>query len=393
VLLEAIAHAAEVPASAVRRALLFAGGMAGVAEAALFEGERGLSRFSLQLFRPLSPMLADSAAGLDEVMVEGLPLALEHKLDGARIQVHRAGADVRVFSRQGNDVTESVPEIVSAALALPGRELVLDGEAIVLSPAGRPEPFQTTMRRFGRRSDVAALQKELPLSAFFFDCLQVDGQLLVDGSNEQRVAALTECVAPEARVVRAVTAEAAAARSFLQAALAAGHEGVVAKTLSSTYEAGRRGAGWRKVKPAHTLDLVVLAAEWGNGRRSGWLSNLHLGARDPQTSTFIMLGKTFKGLTDATLTWQTQRLRELSVGQSGHVVHVLPELVVEIAFDGLQSSSRYPGGLALRFARVKRYRPDKRAEDADTMSTVRAFYERSRTAVAEAGSDSVDATE
>jgi len=299
--------------------------------------------------------------------------ALEWKLDGARVQVHKAGGDVRVFTRNGNDVTAAVPEIIDAVRGLPARELVLDGEAIALAPGGAPQPFQVTMRRFGRKLDVDALRAELPLSVFFFDVLRLDGESLVERPARERFAALAGALPSGLIVPRLVTRDAAAAQAFYAEALARGHEGVMAKALDAPYEAGSRGAAWLKVKRAHTLDLVVLAAEWGHGRRRGWLSNLHLGARDP-AGGFVMLSKTFKGLTDELLEWQTRELLAREIGRDDHTVYVRPELVVEVAFNDVQASPQYPGGLALRFARVKRYRADKRAEDADTIDTVRAIY-------------------
>ncbi len=361
VLAEAVARAAGVPADAVRRAAMMAGALPPVAEAALAEGAAGLGRFRLRLMAPVSPMLAGTAADVDAALGDLGEAALEWKLDGARVQVHRDGDDVRVFSRSLRDVTPAVPEVVEAVRALPARSVVLDGEAIALRRDGGPEPFQATMRRFGRRLDVDALRRELPLSVLFFDALHAEGEDLVARSARERHAALAAAVPEALRIPRIVTADPAAAEAFLEDALRRGHEGVMAKALDAPYEAGRRGSAWLKVKRAHTLDLVVLAAEWGHGRRRGWLSNLHLGARDPAHGGFAMLGKTFKGMTDEMLAWQTERLRALAIGESdGYVVHVRPELVVEVAFDGLQASPRYPAGLALRFARVKRYRSDKR---------------------------------
>ncbi|HET7826160.1 MAG TPA: ATP-dependent DNA ligase [Anaeromyxobacter sp.] len=377
VLLEAVAKAAGVPAPELRRAAMMAGALPPVAEAALDEGQSGLARFRLRLLEPVQPMLAETADGVEEALADLGEAALEWKLDGARVQVHRQGDDVRVFTRTLRDVTPAVPELVEAVRALPVTSAVLDGEAIALRPGGTPEPFQVTMSRFGRRLDVARLRRELPLAVLFFDALHADGEDLVARPARERHAALA-AVTPEAlRVPRVVTADPAAAEAFLDEALRRGHEGIMAKALDAPYEAGRRGASWRKVKRAHTLDLVVLAAEWGHGRRQGFLSNLHLGARDPESGGFAMLGKTFKGMTDEMLAWQTERLRRLAIGESdGLVVHVRPELVVEVAFDGVQGSSRYASGLALRFARVKRYREDKRAEDADTIETVRRIFAR-----------------
>jgi DNA ligase-1 len=372
VLAEAIAGAARVPPELVRRAAMLGGDLPSVAAAALGGGAEALARFRLALGRPLQPMLAASAGDPAEALEQLGRAGFEWKLDGARVQVHRDGDDVRVFSRQLNDVTAAVPEVVELARALPARRFALDGEVIALAPGGRPRPFQETMRRFGRRLDVAALGAELPLQPFFFDALHLEGEDLLDRPAEERWAALAELLPEAARVPRALVEHEEVAEAFFAAALAAGHEGVVAKALDAPYAAGRRGASWIKVKPAHTLDLVVLAAEWGSGRRSAWLSNLHLGARDPERGGFVMLGKTFKGMTDEILAWQTARLQELALGREGHVVHVRPELVVEIAFDGVQASTQYPGGVALRFARLKRYRPDKRAEDADTLEAVLA---------------------
>ncbi len=376
VLAEAVARAAGVPAAAVRRAAMLGGGLPAIARAALASGEAGLAAFRLALLRPLQPMLAQSAENVDDALARLGVAALEWKLDGARIQVHRQGDEVRVFSRQGNDVSVAVPEVVEVVRALPARALVLDGEAIALRPNAKPEPFQTTMRRFGRRTDVARLRAELPLTPFFFDLLHVDGEDLIDRAASERARALGDLVRAELRVPRRRTEDAAEARAFFEEALAAGHEGLVAKSLEAPYEAGRRGAGWLKVKRAKTLDLVVLAIEWGSGRRRGFLSNLHLGARDPSTGGFVMLGKTFKGMTDEMLAWQTRRFQELEIARDEWTVHVRPEQVVEIAFDGIQVSPHYPGGLALRFARVKRYRDDKPASQADTIDTVRALHAR-----------------
>jgi DNA ligase-1 len=290
------------------------------------------------------------------------------------VQVHRDGDKVRVFTRQLNDVTGSVPEIVAAVKRVRAQSVVLDGEAIVLDAAGKPRSFQTTMRRFGRRLDVARLQQELPLSCFFFDVLCADGQDLIDRPASERAEILRAIVPPEMQIERAVIDDVAAADAFLAHAIETGHEGVVAKSLAAGYDAGRRGGAWLKIKRAHTLDLVVLAAEWGSGRRKGWLSNLHLGARAADGS-FVMLGKTFKGMTDEMLTWQTAELLARETSRDAYTVYVRPELVVEIAFDGVQQSPHYPGGVALRFARVKAYRPDKRPDEADTIETVRGFAE------------------
>ncbi|MGH6884451.1 MAG: ATP-dependent DNA ligase [Geminicoccales bacterium] len=371
VMVKAIAKAAEVPASRVRRAVMLAGNPATVAQAAMTEGPAGLDAFRLELLKPVQPMLAQTAESTDAALAALGEAAFDYKLDGARIQVHKADAEIRVFTRRLNDISARVPEIVESVRALPARQLILDGEVIALRADGTPHPFQITMRRFGRKLDVAALRESLPLSAFFFDCLHADGADLIDLPASRRFARLSDILPAGLVIPRIVTAETTAAAAFLEAALAACHEGLMAKSLDSTYEAGNRGAGWLKIKPAHTLDLVVIAAEWGSGRRRGWLSNLHLAARDPDTGGFVMLGKTFKGMTDRMLEWQTKRLLELETGREGHVVHVRPALVVEIAFNNLQASPHYPGRLALRFARVKRYREDKQPEDADTIETVR----------------------
>jgi DNA ligase-1 len=373
VMIEAIAAAAGVAVADVRRAAMLAGDLGAVARAALAEGAAGLARFSIEPLRPVLPMLAQPAEDVADALARLGTAALEWKLDGARVQVHKAGGDVRVFTRNGNDVTVAVPEIVEAVRPLPAGELVLDGEAIALAPGGAPQPFQVTMRRFGRKLDVDALRAELPLSVFFFDVLRLDGESLVERPARERFAALADALPSGLIVPRLVARDAAAAQAFYAEALARGHEGVMAKALDAPYEAGSRGAAWLKVKRAHTLDLVVLAAEWGHGRRRGWLSNLHLGARDP-AGGFVMLGKTFKGLTDALLEWQTRELLAREIGRDDYTVYVRPELVVEVAFNDVQASPQYPGGLALRFARVKRYRADKRAEDADTIDTVRAIY-------------------
>jgi DNA ligase-1 len=378
VVLEAIAEASHVPQSTLRRALMFANRLDVVARAALTGGEAALAEFSLQLLRPLRPMLADTAANLESALGELAPVAIEYKLDGARVQVHRSGSDVAVFSRQGQDVTARVPEIVSAVGALPGGDLVLDGEAIALGKDAYPLPFQTTMQRFGRQKAVENLRQELPLSQFYFDCLYLDGQLLLDRPNQERFSALAERVGPALVIPRRLVERREEGEAFVSEALGAGHEGVLIKSLAAPYDAGRRGATWLKLKPVHTLDLVVIAIEWGSGRRSGWLSNLHLAARDEEHGGFVMLGKTFKGMTDEMLAWQTTKFKELALEETGHVVRVRPEIVVEIAFDGVQASTQYPGGLSLRFARVRRYRPDKLPSQADTIRDVRAIFERSR---------------
>jgi len=374
-MVEAIAAAAELPVAQVRRAAMYSKSLGAVARAALLEGADALGRFQLQLFSPVAPMLAQTAADVGEALRELRgEVAFEWKMDGARIQVHKGGEEVRIYTRALNDVTGALPEIVAVARTLPGRALVLDGEAIAFDASGRPHPFQITMRRFGRRLKVEEMRGELPIRAFFFDCLRFDALSIADRPARERFQALAEAVPAALQIPRLLTSSEAAARAFYEAALAAGHEGLMAKSLDSPYEAGNRGASWLKIKRAHTLDLVVLAAEWGHGRRTGKLSNLHLGAREPATGEYVMLGKTFKGLTDAVLGWQTKELLARETHRDQWTVYVRPELVVEIAFSDLQASSRYPGGLALRLARVKRYRDDKRAADADTMETVRRVY-------------------
>ena len=373
VMTEAVAKAANLPADRVRRAAMFAGDLGAVAEVVLAEGEAGLAHWSLQLFRPVQPMLADSAPNVGEALKEfgdGVAAALEWKLDGARIQVHKLGDRVAVYTRSLNDVTRAVPEVTEAVRAFPAEELILDGEVIALDAAERPLPFQVTMRRFGRRLDVDALRGQLPVAPFFFDILRLDGEDLLDQQLHQRLTRLDAIVPASMRVPRTVTADVEEAKRFEATALERGHEGLMAKSLSAPYAAGRRGSAWLKVKTARTLDLVVLAVEWGSGRRKGWLSNIHLGARDPVNGGFVMLGKTFKGMTDETLEWQTKELLARETRRDGHVVHVRPELVVEVAFNEVQRSPHYPGGVALRFARIKGYRHDKRAEEADTIEAV-----------------------
>jgi len=376
---EAIAKAVGLPPADVRRAAMYAGNLGELARAALEDGAAGLSRFSLRLLSPVAPMLASPAGDAAEALGRMGEAAFEYKLDGARLQVHRAGDEVRVFTRQLQDVTGRVPEVVEWARQLPVREAVVEGEALALRPDGRPRPFQETMRRLGRSRDVEAARAQLPLSPFFFDLLHLEEEgPLVSLPYTERVQRLQRIVAPERLLPRVVTGDPVEAGRFFEQALAAGHEGVMAKSLTAPYEAGQRGFHWLKLKPAHTLDLVVLGVERGSGRRSQWLSNLHLGARDAGSGAFVMLGKTFKGLTDELLAWQTERLRSLEVSSDGWTVFVRPELVVEIAFADVQESPRYPAGLALRFARVRRYRPDKPAAEADTVETVRQIFERQR---------------
>jgi DNA ligase-1 len=374
ILVDAVAKAADISVPALRRAAMMAGSLAPVARVALAAGESGLTGFGIQLFQPVQPMLAQPADDVDEALVQlGTDVSLEWKLDGARIQVHKSGDDVRVFTRNLRDVTPAVPEVVAAVKQLAASEAILDGEVIALRSDGTPHPFQVTMQRFGRKLEVERMRAEIPLTPFFFDLLYADGESLVDVSQESRVARLG-IIAPSMVVPIVVRPTAEGAQQFLNEALRRGHEGVMVKALAAGYAAGRRGQQWLKVKLARTLDLVILAAEWGHGRRTGFLSNLHLGARDPEHGGFVMLGKTFKGLTDEMLAWQTEKLRSLEIGHDRHTVFVRPELVVEIAFNEVQASAQYPGGLALRFARVKSYRRDKPATEADTIEAVRRIY-------------------
>ena len=393
VMTDAVAKAAGVPAAEVRRAHQLRGSLAEVAKAALTAAPGGeqdvaaaLRGFTLRVGQPVRPMLAASAQSLDAALARISPAALEWKIDGIRIQIHRDGERVRVFTRTLDDITDRVPEIVAMAGKLAVSSAVIDGEAVALRPDGRPHPFQVTSARAASQSAPAARpargapRATVPLTAYLFDLLHVDGRDLIDQPASERFERLAEIAPADALIPRLVTSDSARAAEFFADAIARGHEGVVVKSVDSPYGAGRRGSDWIKVKPRTTLDLVILAAEWGHGRRTGWLSNLHLGARDPDTGGFVMLGKTFKGLTDAMLTWQTQRLLSLSEGADAAsarpygVVRVRPELVAEIAFDGVQASRRYPGGVTLRFARVLRYREDKTAAEADTIDTVRSLW-------------------
>ncbi|MGB6455257.1 MAG: ATP-dependent DNA ligase [Streptosporangiaceae bacterium] len=382
VMTDAIARAAAVPAAEVRRAHQLSGSLAASAATALTapagQAAAALRDVVLEVGRPVRPMLAASAPTVSVAMDRTSPAAVEWKIDGVRVQVHRDGPVVRVFTRTLDDITHRVPELAAAGLALAASTAVADGEAVALRPDGRPQPFQVTSARAASQS---ATTDSVPLTLFLFDLLHLDGENLVDAAASERTARLA-AIAPAALVIpRLVTADVAAAEEFFAAAIDRGHEGVVIKSLDAPYGVGRRGSEWIKVKPRHTLDLLVLAAEWGHGRRQGWLSNLHLGARDPATGGTVMLGKTFKGLTDALLRWQTERLLELADAPQGEpeptrrgVVRVRPELVVEIAFDGVQASTRYPGGVTLRFARVLRYRPDKSPAEADSIDTIRALW-------------------
>ncbi len=369
-MLEALAKATDLPAERIRRAAMMAGGTTAIAQVVFAKGEAGLAEFDVQLFRPVQPMLAQSSEDVAEAMEELGEASLEYKLDGARIQVHKSGDQVAVYSRAANDVTVAVPEVVEIVRALPARDLILDGEVLSLTPQGRPQPFQVSMRRFGRRQDVQKLAAELPMTPFWFDLIYLDGAPLVDEPQIRRFSELSR-IAPAQHVIpHLTTSSVQRAEEFLGRSLESGHEGLMAKAAASPYAAGARGQSWLKIKQARTLDLVVLAAEWGNGRRRGFLSNLHLGARDTEKGGFAMLGKTFKGLTDEILAWQTAELLKLEVARDAYTVYVQPRLIVEIAFNDVQVSSRYVSGLALRFARVKRYRPDKSLAEADTFLSV-----------------------
>jgi DNA ligase-1 len=366
VMTDAVAAAFDVPADAVRRAFMLSGRLHTTAEQARSGGAAALAAFGLEVGRPIRPMLASPAESLESALELGA-VTVEYKLDGARIQVHRKGSEVHVYTRTLREITASVPELVEQVRGLPCESVVLDGETLALNDDGRPRPFQETMSRFGATSS-----RELLLRPYYFDCLHLDGDDLLDLPLRDRLAAL-ERVAGPFRIPGAMEPDADRAAEIAAAAHAAGHEGVMVKALDSVYAAGRRGKSWQKVKPVHTLDLVVLAAEWGHGRRRGYLSNLHLGARDPDGGPPVMVGKTFKGLTDELLAWQTKTFQEIAVDAGDWVVHLRPEIVVEIELDGVQVSPRYPGGVALRFARVLRYRPDKEASEADTIDQVRAL--------------------
>jgi DNA ligase-1 len=374
VMADAVARATGIPLEKIRAAIMLRGAAAPVAVAVLTQGEAGLEQFGLEVGRGVQPMLAQSATSVAEALGKtGTPAALEWKLDGIRIQVHRDGDKVVVYTRTLDDITNRVPEVVTAVLELDAQQVVLDGELIALRHDGRPEPFQVTGSRTATRA--ATGPESVPLTPYFFDILHQDGEDLLGLDGAARHEWLSKLVPEERRIPRLVTDDAEAGHAFFLDAVKRGHEGVMVKSLIVPYEAGRRGSGWVKVKQTHTLDLLVLAAEWGHGRRTGWLSNLHLGARDEETGEFVMLGKTFKGLTDELLRWQTERFQELEVRRDSYTVYLRPEVVVEIAFDGVQTSPRYPAGMALRFARVLRYRDDKTPQQVDTVQTVRAIHE------------------
>jgi DNA ligase-1 len=370
IMLEALAKATKLPTERIRRAAMMAGGSAAIAQTVFEKGEAGLAQFDIQLFKPVQPMLAQPSEDVETALAELGEAQLEYKLDGARIQVHKSQDRITVFSRAANDVTVAVPEVVEATRALPARQLILDGEVLSLTPEGRPQPFQVSMRRFGRKQDVERLAAQLPMTPFWFDLIYLDGAPLVDEPQSRRFSELAR-IAPANNVIpQLTTSSTQRAEDFLAQALQRGHEGLMAKAVTSPYAAGARGQSWLKIKQARTLDLVVLAAEWGNGRRRGFLSNLHLGARDSEKGGFAMLGKTFKGLTDEMLVWQTAELLKLEVARDKYTVYVQPKLIVEIAFNDVQVSPRYVSGLSLRFARVKRYRPDKTVAEADTFLAV-----------------------
>jgi DNA ligase 1 len=375
IMIEAIAFAADCRPGAVRRAAMHSPDLGAVAVSALREPPAALDGYQLSLFSPVAPMLAQTAANVTEALsILGGEIALEWKMDGARIQMHKQAEEVRIYTRNLNEISSAIPEIVELARSFTQRSLVLDGETIAFDAQGRPHAFQVTMRRFGRKLNVAKARTEVPVAAFFFDCLFYEGHSLLDCTTQQRIEKLRKAVPAQNLIPRLVTSSADEAHAFYDAAIAAGHEGVMAKSLNAPYEAGNRGAAWLKIKRVHTLDLVVIAAEWGHGRRTGRLSNLHLGALDSVTGQYVMLGKTFKGMTDAILEWQTQQFLARETHRDQNTVYLRPELVVEIAFSDLQTSNRYPGGLALRLARLKRYRTDKGSKDADTMEAVRGLY-------------------
>jgi DNA ligase 1 len=371
IMIEAIAKAANIPAERIRRAAMLSGSITATARAALEQGEPGLAAFDIQLFRPIQPMLAGSAEYPAEAVAELGNPALEWKLDGARIQAHKSGDQVAIYSRAMNDVSLAIPEVVDAIRALPANDLILDGEVLSLDANGRPQPFQVSMRRFGRKLDVASLMDELPMTPFWFDLLYLNGQPAIDQPQRDRFSELSRLVPANNLIPNTVAASPTDAQEFLDSAIAHGHEGIMAKARDAVYAAGARGQSWLKIKRARTLDLVILAAEWGNGRRQGWLSNLHLGARDTDKGGFAMLGKTFKGLTDEMLRWQTEEFLKIEIARDRHTVYLEPRIVAEIAFNEIQVSPRYPSGLALRFARVKRYRSDKPVSETDTYQTVK----------------------
>jgi DNA ligase-1 len=371
IMIEAIGKASGLGGDRIRRAAMMGGGASRIARAAIGKGEAGLAEFDVRLFRPVQPMLAQTAEDVSEALAELGEAALEYKFDGARVQAHKSGDDVVIYSRRANDVSGAVPEVVSAVRSLPVKSVILDGEVLILDAQNRPQPFQVSMRRFGRKANVAGLPNELPMTPFWFDLLYLNEVPTIDEPQAARFRELSGFVFSNNIVPHLATESRDAAEDFLHSALLAGHEGIMAKARQAPYVAGSRGQSWLKVKQARTLDLVVLAAEWGNGRRQGWLSNLHLGARDTEKGGFAMLGKTFKGLTDEMLAWQTTEFQKIEISRDKYTVYVEPKIVVEIAFNEIQVSPRYISGLALRFARVKRYRPDKPVSESDTFQTVK----------------------
>ncbi len=370
IMLDGLAKAANLPLERIRRAAMMAGSVSAIAGSILERGEAALADFDVQLFRPVQPMLAQSSENVADALADLGEAALEYKFDGARVQAHKSGDQVAIYSRSMNDVGAAIPEVVEAIRRLPAHDLILDGEVLSLDAQGRPQPFQISMRRFGRKVNVHQLIDELPMTPFWFDILHQDGGSLLDEPQQKRFAELSRLVPNENLVPSLRTGNREEAQEFVRSALEQGHEGVMAKAVDAPYAAGARGQSWLKVKQARTLDLVILAAEWGNGRRQGFLSNLHLGARDTKKGGFAMLGKTFKGLTDEMLAWQTEQFQKIELARDKYTVFLKPEIVAEIAFNEIQISSRYPSGLALRFARVKRYRSDKSAAEADTFETV-----------------------
>lgn len=371
IMLDAIAKASQLPLERMRRAAMLSGSVTAAARAALERGVAGLDAFDIQLFRPVQPMLAQSAEDPADAIAALGTASLEWKLDGARIQAHKSGDQVAIYSRAMNDVSSAIPEVVQALRALPAHDVILDGEVISLDPAGRPRPFQITMRRFGRKQDIDSLIGDLPMTPFWFDLLHVNGAPILDQPQADRFSELSRLAPPPNLIPNLIASSPEEAEAFFRSAIETGHEGILAKARDAAYAAGARGQSWLKVKQARTLDLVILAAEWGNGRRQGWLSNLHLGARDTDKGGYAMLGKTFKGLTDDMLRWQTEQFLRIEIARDKYTIYLEPKFVAEIAFNEIQISQRYPSGLALRFARVKRYRLDKTPAEADTFISVK----------------------
>ncbi len=381
IVIDAITEASNIPEQLIQQAFMLSGNIGEVARVALEEGVSGLSSFKPRLFKPISPMLANTAEKEDDPLLRWGEVACEYKIDGARIQVHKDKEEIKVFTRHLKEVTERVPEIIEFAKGLPFDQAIFEGEVFAIRGDGRPMPFQITMRRFGRVQEIERIRKELPLTSYFFDLLYIDGESLLNEPYNKRFHLLSKHIPDRYIIPRIITNQKDEILNFLKKSLEEGNEGIMAKSMDSPYVAGHRGYYWLKIKPSQTLDLVVLGAEWGHGRRKGYLSNLHLGARDPESGRFIMLGKTFKGLTDEMLRWQTEKLLSIEIDRDEWTVYVQPSLVVEIAFDSLQESPRYPGGLALRFARVKRYRLDKSPHEADTIQKVWEIFESNQRGV------------